>query len=118
MPENLGPRERIRKQKDFFVLYKKGKRYRGKYFTLIHFPNNLEFCRFAVVASKKVGNAVRRNKIKRRMRTLFRRNKNSIIIPMDLIVIASAELHNLSWTDLQNEFLKALNSVAQYSKYQ
>ena len=111
MPETLRPRERIRKQNDFIALYKKGKRYRGKYFILINFPNELGFSRFAVVASKKTGNAVERNRIKRRMRALFRQNKNKIIIPMDLIVIAKAEIYDAPWIELEEEYLKAVEKI-------
>ena len=111
MPETLRPRERIKKQKDFIALYKKGKRYRGKYFILIYFPNELNFSRFAVVASKKTGNAVKRNRIKRRIRELFRRNKHLIIIPMDLIVIAKAEIYTSNWIELQEEYMKAIRII-------
>ena len=111
MPETLRPRERIRKHKDFTALYKKGKRYKGKYFILINYPNELGFSRFAVVASKKTGSAVKRNRIKRRMRALFRRNKNHLIIPMDLIVIAKTDLSSAPWKDLEEEYLKAVEII-------
>jgi ribonuclease P protein component len=111
MPETLRPRERIRKQNDFIALYKKGKRYRGKYFILINFPNELGFSRFAVVASKKTGSAVKRNRIKRRMRALFRQNKNYFIIPMDLIVIAKTEIYGAPWIELEKEYLKAVKII-------
>jgi ribonuclease P protein component len=111
MPETLRPRERIRKQNDFTALYRKGKRYKGRYFTLINYPNELGFSRFAVVASKKTGSAVKRNRIKRRMRTLFRRNKKHLIIPMDLIVIANTELSSAPWKDLEEEYLTVVKRI-------
>jgi ribonuclease P protein component len=74
MSETYDPRERIRKKKDFADLYERGGCYRGKYFNLIFRPNGLEFSRMSAVASKKVGDAVRRNKARRRARDLFRRN--------------------------------------------
>ncbi|MBN2246879.1 MAG: ribonuclease P protein component [Candidatus Aminicenantes bacterium] len=113
MPETLRPRERIKKQKDFIALYKKGKRYKGKYFILIYCPNEFNFSRFAVVASKKTGDAIKRNRIKRRIRVLFRQNKHLLIISMDLIVIAKAEIYNSPWMELQEEYLKAIRIIIQ-----
>lgn len=111
MPETLRPRERIRKKKDFIALYKKGNRYKGKYFIIVYFPNELSFSRFAVVASKKTGNAVKRNRIKRRVRVLFRENKEIFINPMDLIVIAKADIFIASWMELKEEFQKAIKII-------
>jgi len=91
MSETFTPRERIRKKKDFLFLYKKGNRYRGRYFNLIYLSNDLNFSRMAVVVSKKVAGAVERNTIKRRLRTLFRRNKHILPSPLELTFL-------LTWT--------------------
>jgi len=111
MDETFGPPERIRKQKDFLHLYKKGKRYRGKYFTLVYLSSALSFSRMAVVVSKKVGNAVKRNKIKRWIRTLFRRNKHMLKYPFDIIIIAKKEILEASWLMLQDDYLIAIKSI-------
>ncbi len=113
MNETLGPQERIRKRKDFLSLYKKGKRYRGKYFNFIYFSNDYSFSRMAVIVSKKVGNAVKRNKIKRQMRTLFRRNKSLLKTPLDIIIIAKKEILESSWLTLQGDYFSALESIIQ-----
>lgn len=113
MNETLGPQERIRKRKDFLFLYRKGKRYRGKYFNLIYLSNDFSFSRMAVVVSKKVGNAVKRNKIKRQMRTLFRRNKSLLKTSLDIIIIAKKEILESSWLTLQGDYFSALESIIQ-----
>ena len=113
MNETLRPQERIRKRKDFLFLYKKGYRYRGKYFNLIYLSNDFSFSRMAVVVSKKVGNAVKRNKIKRQMRTLFRRNKSLLKAPLDIIIIAKKEILESSWLTLQGDYFSALESIIQ-----
>jgi len=111
MDERLTPQERIRKKKEFLTLYRTGSRYRGRYFHLIYRANSFEFSRLAIVVGKKVGNAVTRNRIKRRIRALFRRNKPLFKMPMDIILIAKKEIRDLSVSDLAAEFFSALATI-------
>ena len=111
MSETFTPQERIRKKKDFLFLYKKGNRYRGRYFNLIYLSNDLNFSRMAVVVSKKVGGAVERNTIKRRLRTLFRRNKHILLNPLDIICVVKKEIQSASWQSLEEEYLRSMNSI-------
>lgn len=116
MRETLDPRERIRKKKDFLNLYKKGNRYRGKYFTLIHLSSDSAFSRVGVVASRKVGSAVTRNRVKRWMRELFRRNKELLAGPVDLLIVALPAMREAAWKDVREEYLIGLKSLAEKRK--
>jgi ribonuclease P protein component len=111
MHEVFRPQERIRKKKDFLYLYKEGKRFRGKSFILVYLSNELEYSRLAVVASKKLGNAVKRNKIKRLFRTLYRRNKTVLTKSLDLIIIPHREIDETKWQSLEKDFLTALKYI-------
>ena len=113
MTETFTPQERIRKKKDFLLLYKKGRRYRGKYFNLIYFSNSLSFSRMATVVSRKVGNSVKRNKIKRQMRELFRRNKELIKDPVDMVIIPKKDILELPMASLHEEYISALETINQ-----
>jgi len=108
MKETLRPHERFRKRKDFLHIYRRGSRYRGKGFTLVYLSNDLNYSRMAVVASKKVGNAVVRNRIKRRFRALFRTNKSLLQGSFDLVIITDRRIGNTSWSEVQKEFIKAI----------
>jgi ribonuclease P protein component len=111
MSERLLPRERIRKKKDFLILYRKGNRYRAKYFSLIYLSNTLAYSRVGVVASRKVGNAVTRNKAKRWMRELYRRNKDLLTYPIDLIMVATAEMKAAAWAELSDHYRRAVRAI-------
>lgn len=111
MSESLKVHERIRKRKDFIDIYKKGKRYRGKYFNIVYLPNHLDHSRVAVVAGKKIGNAVTRNRIKRRMRALFRKYKPDPDESMDLILFPKKESAWVPWTQIQKDYVSALKSI-------
>jgi ribonuclease P protein component len=111
MAESLAPRERIRKKKEFSVLYKKGCRYKSKYFSLIGLSNALTYSRVGVVASRKVGDAVARNKAKRWMRELFRRNKDLFPQPVDVLIVATAAMKEASWAELREDYLQAAGKI-------
>jgi ribonuclease P protein component len=111
MNERLTPLERIRKKSDFASLYREGSRFRGRYFTLVFRGNGLGHSRLAVVASRKVGSAVVRNRVKRRFRELFRRNKELLRAPLDLIVIARPESGEAAWTELREAYISSLKTV-------
>jgi len=112
MKETYRPRERIRKKNDFLSLYRKGTRYQAKYFNLIYFPNDLNFSRMAVIVSRKIGNSVKRNKIKRWMRDLFRRNKDFLKRNFDILIIAKKGIQDSSWEDLSENYIAAIKSIS------
>jgi len=68
---------RLKKDKDFEKVFKKGKGYKENFLYLKIIPNNLKISRFGFITSKKFSpKAVLRNKIKRKLRELIR-----IILP-------------------------------------
>ncbi len=69
--------------------------------------------RVGVVASRKVGNAVARNRAKRLMRELFRRNKDLLSFPVDLLLVASAAMREAAWTELEESYLRAVGKIAE-----
>ena len=61
---------RLKKEKDFNLVFNKGKRLYSKCLTVVYFPSNSLKAGFAV--SKKHGKSVKRNRIKRLLRESFR----------------------------------------------
>jgi ribonuclease P protein component len=59
---------RLKRPQDFQTVRQRGRRWRGPLFTMYSLPNGLTHNRFGIVVSKKVGNAVIRNLVKRRVR--------------------------------------------------
>ncbi len=116
MEESLRPRERLKKKKDFLFLYKKGARYRGKYFNLIYLRNELGYSRLGIVVKRKIGKAVTRNKIKRWVRELFRRHKSLIPFSLDMLIVATQSIEGVSWKDFREEYFQALQKIGQREK--
>lgn len=115
MRETLGPRERIRRKSEFAYLYKQGIRLRSPYLSLIYLPGASGRSRLGVVAGRKVGGAVVRNRIKRWMRDAFRRNKKLLTRPFDVVVVARSGAAALSKREFDGLFLSALGAVKEKS---
>ncbi|MCJ7679470.1 MAG: ribonuclease P protein component [Candidatus Aminicenantes bacterium] len=111
MAETFSPRERIKKRTDFQRLYADGNRYKGKYFILIYQAGSSDYSRLGVVVSKKHGNAVHRNRIKRLLRALFRTNKDLLQSPLDLVLIPKKGIRNAEWTSLRIDYRRAAEHI-------
>ena len=78
--------ESLKKNKDFQLVYKCGKSYANKYLVMYIKENNTGKNRLGISVSKKVGNSVSRNRIKRLIKENYRllekdvKEKNSLVI--------------------------------------
>ncbi len=77
----------VKEKLEFNKIIKNGKKIQNEIFIIFCQDNKNNFSRFGIAVSKKLGNAVIRNKIKRRIRNiidnnkfLFKKNKNYIIM--------------------------------------
>src|SRR5688500_13890188 len=68
----LSPQDRLRKRFEFGRARDQGRRVHTQSFVLLIRPNQLDRTRLGLTVSHKVGNAVRRNRIKRLVREVFR----------------------------------------------
>lgn len=72
MRRSLTKTEIIRKQQDIDRIFRQGKSFSCKGMRLIAIRNDLSFDRFIVIPAKHYGNAVERNKVRRRAKEIFR----------------------------------------------
>ncbi|MEK7540776.1 MAG: ribonuclease P protein component [Patescibacteria group bacterium] len=99
---------RLRKEKDFETLFKKGKSFRNGFLILKIVQNNLEESRFGFIVSQKVSKkAALRNKIKRRIRAVARQNIKKIRKGIDVALIALPGLEKKNFLETK-EILNAL----------
>ena len=80
--------DRILKRSEFVGLSNSGLTVRGEFFIAVVAPSRSEKSRLGVTASRRVGEAVQRNRIKRLAREFFRRNRQRIKGSWDINLIA------------------------------
>ena len=100
------PNERIHRRAEYQQIYDRGLRTHGRYLTLFTLSNNLPTGRLGIAATRKFGGAVERNRAKRLIREVFRRNK--LAPGFDIVVIPKRELLDASLTALETEFRNVL----------
>jgi ribonuclease P protein component len=93
--------ERVRRRVEYQQIYDRGVRTHGRYLTMFTLSNNLPVGRLGIAATKKLGGAVERNRAKRLIREVFRRNK--LAPGFDIVVIPKRELLDASLTALETE---------------
>jgi ribonuclease P protein component len=105
----IRPRERIRRRTDFQKIYENGARLRGRYSTLFVLPNEMGVCRLGLTATRKLGGAVQRNRAKRLIREIFRRNK--VALGYDVVVVVRRELLDASLPILEADYRNTLERL-------
>ena len=99
--EGLSKKERLRKDKEFQAVFREGKKlWINSILLIIYKPNSLNYRRLGIVVSKKIKKATQRNKVKRWIRELFRRNKDWFPKNCDIIIIPHPNLLNLEYKEL------------------
>ena len=99
---------RLRCNSDFQQVRQHGKFYASPLMVLAFLRNELDHSRFGFVVSKRLGNAVTRNKIKRRMREATRLQLPYIKPGFDLIIIARQPVCGANYREIEQTLLYLL----------
>ncbi|RVU55745.1 ribonuclease P protein component [Anaerosphaera multitolerans] len=95
----------LKKNIDFQRVYSARNVNGNKTFTVFYKKNNLNNKRVGFTITKKIGNAVTRNKLKRRLREIYRKNFNELKDGYDYVFVAKKGIDNLSFDELEKSFL-------------
>ena len=108
-------KKKISKKEQFSYIFKNGKFMNFDYFTINYAKKlngeNNALPRYSIITSKKVGNAVKRNFAKRRVRALNKLFYINRIKELDYIVVVKKKLLDVRFKNLSLEFEKALHKI-------
>lgn len=79
---------RLRKEEEFERVRREGQSWRNRWLVLWALPNRLGYSRFGFAAGRRLGKAVKRNRVKRLMREVARLRQPDIRPGWDLVFIA------------------------------
>ena len=104
------PRQyRLRKDRDFQKIWKRGQSYRTKFFRFKILKNNLIISRFGIVVGTKVSKKTTiRNQTKRRAGEIIRLKLSSIKPCYDLILTALPMAVHKKYPEIEKDILSAL----------
>lgn len=108
--ERFSRTQRIRKRPDFVRIQDGGLKVGTRHFLILLAPARTDAAnttksapRLGVVASRKVGGAVQRNRAKRLVREVFRRGADLFPPGLDVVIIVRAGAHELSFAEADAE---------------
>jgi ribonuclease P protein component len=100
--------ERLTAPADFRRCYRQGQRLRTSYFIVYAYRRGAGAVRLGLAVGKAIGSAVVRNRVKRRLRELFRRHKASVPEGYDLFVRATPPSATASFAELKQAWRHAI----------
>ena len=119
MNQRLRTQNRLRKAGDFELIRKTAKKADCSAFMLFvarRDDSGGAFSRLGIVASKRVGCAVERNKLKRRFRDIFRKNLENLPTGCDFVIFVRRAALNFEYSNLAERFLRAAKNLTETKK--
>ena len=99
---------RVKREKDFKEIFQYGTSFANRKFVVYQLENQQNHFRVGLSVSKKLGNAVTRNQIKRRIRHIIQNVQGSLEENVDFIVIARKGVESLDYAEMEKNLLHVL----------
>lgn len=101
----------LRKKSDFSSIYNKGKSVGDRFVVIFYRRNFLPYNRTGFLASKKVGNSVKRNRARRLMKESYRNLKDELPLGYDFIFIARNTISDKKFADVDKSIRSAIKKT-------
>ncbi len=106
--QRLSSAERLRHRHEFERVFQRGTKQVSPVFVWYCLPTPGTHSRLGMAVSKRVGNAVVRNRVKRYVREFFRRHKMQFDPPCDIVVVARRQAADLQYAESVQQFTSLL----------
>ena len=95
----------------FRALYSRGRSVASKTLVVYAAKNRSGESRLGITVSKKLGNAVARNRMRRRLKECYRLNEENVTGGFDLVLVARRASYSAPFEHLQDDFLSCLSQI-------
>ena len=116
--EALPKTRRLAKRREFVRVYDTGRKQFSRYTVLFFAPNGLSHSRIGITATKKLGKANVRNRLKRWTREIYRRQREPLAMDaraIDIVVNVKPNAADATFADFRRELERALARVGSES---
>jgi ribonuclease P protein component len=110
--QSFSKADRILKRDDFKRVYEGGRKVHTRYFTAFILPNSGDGPRLGITATRKIGNAVERNRGRRLLREAFRKNKWLVPRGVDIVINVKRPLVEAGLSDIEGDFINLLERLS------
>lgn len=100
--------ERLKNPQDFSLVYGQGRPRFGKFIVVSSLPTDREVSRVGFAVSKKIGNAVTRNRVKRRLRAIMQEVAPLVKPGFDIVIGAKRSCTTTEFAELRSDLLQIL----------
>ena len=109
-PPRMGfPRDsRLVRRAEYDAVYREGRRRSSREFAVFLRPNGMELSRFGWSIKKALGSAVKRNRMRRRIREIIRLHRQEIAPGWDIVIHPRSTVATANFSSLSEELLKML----------
>lgn len=101
----------LKQNHEFRRLYSKGKSAVSPYFAIYCRKTKRPNSRLGITTGLKLGNAVKRNRARRRIRELYRTNESRLLPGYDIVVVARTRVIYGSYGELERSFLQLMRKL-------
>jgi len=95
----------LRKNHEFKRLYNKGKSAASQIAVVYFRRNGRAENRLGITVSAKLGGAVQRNRIRRRLKEIYRLNEKKLLVGYDIVIVARMKSRFSSYCEIENSVL-------------
>ena len=108
----------LKKNYEFRRLYNKGKSAATPYVVVYVKRTGRDTNRLGVTVSNKIGKAVVRNKVRRRLREIYRLHEDRIVPGLDIVVVARVKAAHATYWQLDESFVRLCTKLGVWKKEQ
>lgn len=101
----------LKQPHEFRRLYNKGKSAVSPFFAIYCRKNHREMSRLGITTGVKLGNAVKRNRARRRIRALYRTNESCLAPGYDIVVVARTKVIYGKYANLEQSFRRLMKKL-------